>query len=479
MVAFIRVATGRRFAAANALLIVAIVGAGVGWLAADAAAQRNASVDLFDSPIKVERETHGAGGELIACSIALPGSAALYGVDTVTGSSAPVRMILGELFGSFRVWQFDEGCRLTSTWSTALVGSTQTGLAVPNGDPTTYWAIDPASSSAALYELGVGTATGVTIPLPVAGYAAVVDDNQPGELLCVADIVNDTFICVDAAAGGAFVCSYANADNTGAGAFGNGIGDAVNPAACAGEETLVQASGTIGEGQVMRVGQYDCSGVDPNCRDRWSVAAFSIFTNGIEEFDPGFGGIVFLAMVDNAGSNLFLLQGIPECARSRYTLDCQDIDADMDLLYVNASQGGATFTVSVDATGPLSVGMQRTSGGNGKFVAHVWSGSPNFSTCRTLFDLGTSCFDFLDFSAAVVANGIGKTNRIGASNYFGVPAADPQRAPTFIESLLQAEIDSVNLPAGSQWTLQGIHLNATSSSTKGASLTNTILAQIE
>jgi len=216
--------------------VSAVVAAVCCWLAASptaALAQRNSAVDLLDSPVKTD-EVYQVG-EVIICSLALPGTAALFGCDTLTGSSGPVIMYSGELFGAFRVWEYDEGCTPTATWSTVFAGATMTGLASPNGDTTKYWVVNPGGS-ADEHDYGVGTATGTTVPLVAAGLlgAGVVDDNVGGEILCVDDIVLDNYTCVDTAAAGSFVCSFVNADNTGGGAFGNSVGDAVTPGDCGG-----------------------------------------------------------------------------------------------------------------------------------------------------------------------------------------------------------------------------------------------------
>lgn len=451
-------------------------------LCSGAFAQGNAAANLLDSPVKTEGVYYF--GEAVVCSMALPGTAALFGADTLTGSSGPVIQYCGELFGTFRVWEFDEACTPTATWSTAYAGATMTGLASPNGDTTKYWVVNPGGS-ADQHDYGIGTATGVTVPLVATGLlgAGVVDDGQAGEILCVNDIVLDAYTCVDLSAAGAFVCSFANGDNTGGGAFGNGVGDSAAPADCSGG-TLVASTGTIGEGQVMRVGQYLCpGGVVAGCTDRWSVGAFSTFTNGIEEFD--LSGVRSLTMVDNAGSIVLILQQPVGIA------NCQDIDADMDLLYVNGSQGFNPFfgvgshEVDVDTTGTLDVGVQKTAAGNGKFVADLWSGRPSAASAGPgvgivpLFDLGNACFDFLGGTAVVIENNVGKTNIVGASNYFGTAIADPAKAPTFLASLTQASIDTANLPAGSAWTLQSIHLNGAASSKKGGSLSNAIVLDMQ
>lgn len=439
-------------------------------VAAAARAQVDARLQLLDSPVKTRSATPRSG-EAVVCSLALPTSAALYDLDTVTGSDGPVELITGELWGSFRVWKLDEGCSLLSTWSTALGGTTQTGLAVANGDPGAYWAIDAGTATAELFLMGVGTSLGVTMVLPGTGTmgAAVIDDNQAGEILCIADVTFDLFRCIDTANPGVELCRYASQDDTGGGAFGNGIGDAVSPDDCSGQ-TLVQATGTTGEGQVTRVGQYDCSGAAPACANRWSVTAFSTFTTGIDEFD--LGGVRTLAMNANETSVVFLLQ-TPICL-----CDCQDIDG-MDTLWVNASQGGAAFSVSVPVDGTLSAAIHRPENGSGKFVAQLHAGAPSGATIVELFDLGNACFDYLDGSAAVVENLIGKTDLLGQTSYFGAPRPDPQGAPSFLQSLMQPEIDVANLAAGTDWSFQAIMRNSASSSKKGASLTNGIVLYMQ
>lgn len=435
--------------------------------AGSAVAQVNAAADLLDSPVKTSGDPYFAN-EAVVCSIALPATAALFGADTVTATSDPVRLVSGELFGAYRCWEIDETCGLTRSWSTAFAGPTMTGIAVPNGNTSIYWAIDPATVSAQAYLYGVGTAAGISsIPLPVGGLsgAAVIDDHAAGEILCVKDIVFGVTTCVDTAAAGVVVCSYATA-----GSFGNSVGDAARPFECSGQ-TLVEATGTIGEGQVVRVSQLDCSGADPACTDRWDVSTFSTFTNGVDEFLLNGEPRLFLS--DNAGSNLFIIEaliGLPVC---------QSIDAGMALLYCNSSQGGAGFTVDVDSTLPLSVAMRRAPFGPGQFVHHMNAGMPDNQTVTPLLDLGNSCFDFLGGSAVAVENNIGRVRRIGASSYFGTAISDPAAAPTFLQSLSQVELDTANLAVGSIWTLQSIHVNSSSSSKRGASLSNALAMRVQ
>lgn len=445
----------------------------VACLGTTAIAQRNAVTAALDSPIKMEAEAYDAN-EVIVCSLALPASAALFGTDY---DEATQRFIQNELFSPFRIFEFDEACLLagTSSWTTAgVVGSTLTGIGYPNAtNGTTYWACDPfGAASVTEYQIGTGVATGNTFSTPAGGSvwgSLVVDSNQAGEVMCINEIVLDSTTCVDATAGGSVLCFYPNADNAGGGgAFGNGTSDAVAPEDCSGQ-TLVNTSGTITEGQVTRAGQYDCSGNDPACTDRWSFAITgSTFINGIAEFMAS-GGERNMMCADNVMSVVFHL------AQPLGIGDCQAIDADMDLVWVNGSQGGSSFNVNVNTAGTLSVGVHKTGSGNGRFVHHMNAGIPSAATVGPLFDLGNECFPFVGGFPVVIENNVGKTDLVGPSFYFGARQSDPGKSPIFLPSLTQIYVDTANLGVGSRWTHQLIALNGAASSSKGGSLSNGVL----
>lgn len=439
-------------------------------LATTVAAQRNAAVDLLDSPIKHEHAVYDVAA--ISCSLPLPGTAALFGVDEVLPGAANVQLVTNELNAPFRVWQSDQSCTLISSWNTAFPGPTATGIAVAN-NPATYWLLDPQALQAIEFNLGVGNQTGNAFPLPLGlplPGPAVIDSNAVvPETLCFQDIILDQIFCVDVGAGGAPLCNFANADNTGSGAFGNGIGDAADPTACA-NATLVHSSGTAAEGQVTRVGQYDC--INGTCASTWLIGSLSTFINGIEEFLPGGPmpgpvGDPCLAIVDNVTSTLIILCEVPGIG------ECQEVDAGSDVLFVNGSQGGAvTLAVRIDRDATLDTAMQQISGSNGKYIFHFNPGEPSSATITPLLDLGDMCFPFLSATPAVVANNVGKTNLAGASNYFGTPQPDPTKAPAFINSMSQSVIDQFNFPSGSKWTGQAVAVNPASSSKRLASKTN-------
>ena len=75
-------------------------------------------------------------------------------------------------------------------------------------------------------------------------------------------------------------------------------------------------------------------------------------------------------------------------------------------------------------------------------------------------------------TAVSVWNSLGKEQKIGATNYFGLSLPDPNRAPTNFMNLPAGDTD--NLAPGTSWTLQGIILNPVATSPKRGSVTNAI-----
>ncbi len=447
------------------MLRIAFVCVLISGFANCAVGQSNAGTHALESPVRMEPVAYAAV-EVLGCSVGLPPSASLFGLDV---DHTTKQLGASELFSPFRVFAFDEDCSSISTWTTTgVVGSTVTGLAY---DGSTYFVCDLGSGLLTEYTRGTGIATGNVVPTPAGGSvwgSMVIDDNQAGSVLCINDLALDEISCIDLDAGGAFLCRYSNPDNSGIGAFGSGTADAVAPSECSGQ-TLVNTSGTVTEGRVTRAGQYDCTGADPSCTDRWDLGLLEpSFINGIAEVER-ISGDRSLFCADNSTSTVWRVDGpLPEPG-------CQDIDPDMSVLFVNGSQGGAAFTVEVDTAGTLTVGVQRTPAGNGRFVHQLHSGMPSVSSIRTLFDLGTSCFPFLEGGAVVVESNVGRTHLVGTSSYFGAPIPNPAKAPTFLDSMLQPSIDAVNLSAGSAFTHQLIALNPAASSTKGASLSNAVV----
>ena len=444
-------------------------------VASIAQAQENSAVNLLDSPIKNPEGSVVPVGEVLVCQVQLSSTAALFGIDTVDRTAPVKSFTTGELFSPYRVWRTDEACNILSSWSTAQPPTaTMTGIAVDQS-PTSYWAVDANASILREFIVGIGTPTGRSCPLPsgfVVGGPAVIDDNEPATRIAyVQDIARDLIVGIRLDDCSVF-CSFSNPDNNGQGAFGNGLGDAVNPQACNGAG-LVLSSGTINEGQVVRIGQIDCAG--NYCPDRWDIRQFSVFINGIDEFLPSSqfrgdpGSLRYVVVVDNVTGEKKVV-----CVPGGLD-DCQGTDANSSKMSVNGDQ---EIVVQIDTSSSVSTALQRFAGSNGKFVFHLNAGRPGDGTVTQLLDLGLACFPFINGSPSVVGNNIGKTNVIGESNYFGASVANPPRTPTFTDPT-QPLVDTANLPAGSEFTGQAVMLNPASSSIRGASLTNAILYEFQ
>lgn len=448
-----------------------------------ASAQQNAAWNLLDSPIKMEAEIANAG-ETVACTVlALGGTGSLFGCDQV-GNNNPNLFMAAELVGTYRVELIDETCTSSATWSTAFTGPTMTGI---TADGANYWAVDPfGTGTIQQYVLNSGAPTGATPVNLAAGFPGVwgpidIDSNQPGKIAPCEDIAADVALEYDLSTG-AVGGTIPNPDNgSGSGAYGNGISSAADPGACSGA-TMVMSSGTLSNGQVVRASQVDVSGTV--CYSTWDIATPTgfngeFFVNGISEFNSnsGFGGggkrLICLGNVTSVFYNVGRPLGIN---------DCQGIDGE-NTLFVNSSLGGGSKTVNINNTYPLGFAMQKPSGGgNGKFIAHLNSGIPSAGTITPLpASLGLFCFPLLippfgTGNPASVWNNIGKTDRVGASNYFGTPIANPTNPPVYF--VADGDGDSANFTLGSLWTIQAVQLNPASSSPKGASVTNATIVSV-
>ena len=463
-----------------ALVAVALVG-----FTPAAMAQHNGAADLLDSPVKVEAELQNIG-EQVHCSLPIPQATALFGASEIKGTVTN-EFLIGELMGSYHIYRVDSDCNLIESWQTACPGTSMTGITYDTTTDNTYWAADPSSGQIYEFEMFTGFATGNVYTLPNAGTnvwgPGTIDDNQSGRLSYWSEITTDEIFQVDLA-DGSFGCSFVNPDfQQGLGAFGNGIDDAANPAL--NDTGLVLATGQISDGQPVRVSQTDCSG--NVYEDTWNLIdpllpSGEIFPNGIVEYyrSSSMAPQKNLLVVGNATSTVFVLDQDLDID------DCQGIDDESSsVLFVNGDQGEqGVHTITMPAGTPLAYSMDRPAdGGNGKFVVHFNAGIPSAETIRPLpANLGTFCFPLLfepadNADPSAVWNNIGKPNRIGASNYFGSPIADPERAPAFFH--LDPNGDIEHLPSGSEWTVQGVVFNPASTSPRGVSVTNAIQLRIE
>ncbi len=147
----------------------------------------------------------------------------------------------------------------------------------------------------------------------------------------------------------------------------------------------------------------------------------------------------------------------------------------LDVLGVNGLTGGADRTVQLQDDAFFEILVARpVSGGNGRFVLHADVGAPGITAQRFLpFDIGLTCFPFLLSDGAapvIVANCIGRENRVGESSFLGSPATDPDPATT---SFLYPP-----LPLGTVLTFQGVILDPASVSSKSASTTNAVIVEV-
>ena len=125
--------------------------------------------------------------------------------------------------------------------------------------------------------------------------------------------------------------------------------------------------------------------------------------------------------------------------------------------------------------------LEPPAGGPGKYVVHFNTGTPDFTTLVfNQRDIGTSCFNFIlptGGTPVAVYNQIGKEATIGASSYFdGSPIPNPPRASTVFLTLFDGDV--TNLPAGTTLTVQAIMLDPGAVSSKGASVSNSVILTI-
>lgn len=148
-----------------------------------------------------------------------------------------------------------------------------------------------------------------------------------------------------------------------------------------------------------------------------------------------------------------------------------------DVLYIQGSTGRGARSVQISQDDVLVVAMLRPpAGGSGRFALHADKGAPGLLVPDTVlpYKIGTVCFPFLlnkGASPVIVASNLGTTEVLGASNYFGTPTPDPDRATTFFG---YAE----PLPVGTVLTFQGIIVDPATLSTKGLSATNGIVVTV-
>ena len=146
-----------------------------------------------------------------------------------------------------------------------------------------------------------------------------------------------------------------------------------------------------------------------------------------------------------------------------------------NVLFINGVTGGSDRTVEASDEDLISVTVLRpTAGGNGRFVLHANLGNASEGAFTDLpFDIGTVCYPFLLSGGAdpvIIANNIGKTDKVGESHFFGGSSEDPDLATT--------TLFYPNFPVGTVLTFQGVIIDPASLSSKGASATNGVTLEI-
>ena len=238
-----------------------------------AAQPTNSAVALLNSPVKVD--SIGAGPTLVR-SAAWAGSAnfglcedlsdnTLYGTDLYSGT----------------LFQYDKALNLLG--SIPGVAGLQTGIAYdPIAD--TFFIMDYLGSQAVEVDK-TGTPTGfvvslLAIPGLIAPGPATIDPADPGTLIWLEDIGLDANFQVDLT--GAVLNSHANPDDTGSGAYGNGLSydafDAFSPPG-----NLHMPTGQLGEGQVSRIWEGQPSAAFPRAYvEILDISSFDGFINGVQ-----------------------------------------------------------------------------------------------------------------------------------------------------------------------------------------------------
>lgn len=189
-----------------------------------------------------------------------------------------------------------------------MAGTTSTGIAYdPVGD--SLWIADYATG--VIHEVDKsGTQTGRSLATGFddVGPATIDPGDSPGRIW-VEDIGSDQIVQMELATG---VVTYvhANPDNTGSGAFGNGISyDVLDSFTDPGN--LVISSGTLEEGQVTRLWSGQPSAAIPRPYvEILDISAASTFINGIQNsFDLNGDPVHYL--VDSANSRILEVGRLP------------------------------------------------------------------------------------------------------------------------------------------------------------------------
>ncbi len=209
---------------------------------------------------------------------------------------------------------------------------------------------------------------------------------------------------------------------------------------------------------------FTVTGSEPDQQIAFAVSsAGDVNDDGINDLmigAPGVGG--------NIAGTTILIYGRPRCDQGTVNAANGFV---FNSLFINGSVGDASRQLTISAGDSVDVTLLKPiAGGSGRFVMHADEGIPSLDAAQLLpRSVGLTCFPFLLTDGAmpiVVANNLGRENLVGASEAFGVPQADPERADT--------TFSYPPLPVGTVLTFQGIIVDPGSRSAKNASTTNAI-----
>ncbi len=297
----------------------------MGLLAPVAVAEEgNALVNAIDSPVKTEGSYDAVA--FVVNSTPHVGSAP-FGITIDTTDDS---VWVADLF-SGSIHQYAADLTFLQTLSPpAMAGNTTSGFAYDAANDTFWLYIATTGTFTEVDKTGASTGNTLFFaPGGLVGPATIDPDSNPGTVWCE-DIGLDAVFQLDLTTG-SVLNTHGNPDNTGAGAFGNGLGHDVNDS-FANPGNMIISSGTLGEGAVVRLsaGQPNAPGLPRAYAEIFDVAAISTFINGLASAPDD-----QVYLVDNAGNAIVLIGEEPailQCAPGSVNLGLpgSDLIDDMD-----------------------------------------------------------------------------------------------------------------------------------------------------
>jgi hypothetical protein len=431
------------------------IGAGIAamLLAASASGQQNA----MTAGRRPSAPPSGAGITAAVIRTATFNGGTPFGCteDTSTGE-----ILFSEQNTPFRIEFRDKQLNLVRTLDIPNQGTAMAGIGY-DAKHDTIWACDQTTYKVWEYNKFTAAATGAWVQYPgglLAGSLTIdLNDGTGGDTLYIAEPYWDKIHQVNLRTGQK---TGDHQNPLGQYAWGSGISYAANPA-YSGE--LFITAGLEADGQVTDL-----------FRGNPSIGQDYLHAFSVRDFGPS-GDVLpigFQSSIDPGvtPSEVFYYVGqdtntIYEIYAPKTSEDCQGIDGE-NVLFVN---GQNSPFVDLGEGWPFHFAIWKPSGGGiGRYLVHMNAGHPYDPTITTLpSGLGVVCFPMLlppfgSASPVCVWNNVGKTQKIGASHYFGAAIPDPQPAPVFFHESISG--DATNMPAGATFTLQGVILNPAASS---------------